>query len=53
MAMEIRMTGDKNKGNGDIRRDFPVVRPGEKRMLITGMGLTEAESDAFHFVKKH
>lgn len=51
-GMEILLPGDKNKGDGDIRRDFPGGWPGDKKNVFEGKGLTAAEKDAYEFTKK-
>jgi glycosidase len=49
---EIMMTGDKDKGDGDIRRDFPGGWPKDKHNAFTASGRTVAENEAFDFIKK-
>ena len=48
---EIMMTGDKGKGDGDLRKDFPGGWPGDARNAFTSQGRTEVENDAFNFTK--
>lgn len=49
---EIMMTGDKNKGDGDIRKDFPGGWPGDSHDAFTAQGRTGLENEAFDFTKK-
>jgi glycosidase len=51
-GMEILMPGDKNKGDGDIRRDFPGGWMNDTRNAFTLEGRTPAENEAYNFVKK-
>lgn len=46
---EIIMEGDKNKGDGYIRADFPGGWPGDARSCFTTDAMTPAEKDAFLF----
>ena len=47
---EIMMAGDKSKGDGDIRRDFPGGWPGDARNAFDASGRTELENEIFrHF----
>lgn len=48
---EIIMEGDKNKGDGYIRADFPGGWPGDPRNCFTTDGMTPAEKDAFIFTR--
>jgi len=48
---EIIMEGDKNKGDGYIRADFPGGWPGDGRSCFTTDGMTPAEKDAFLFTR--
>lgn len=48
---EIIMEGDKNKGDGWLRADFPGGWPGDEKNAFTGSGLTEQEKDALEFTK--
>lgn len=48
---EIMMTGDKAKGDGDLRKNFPGGWPGDSRNAFTSQGRTEVENDAFNFTK--
>lgn len=48
---EIMMTGEKRKGDGDIRRDFPGGWPNEKINAFTRQGRTEQQNEVFDFVK--
>lgn len=48
---EIIMEGDKNKGDGYIRCDFPGGWQGDKRDCFTIGGLTPAEKEAFLFTQ--
>ncbi|HEY4788194.1 MAG TPA: cyclomaltodextrinase C-terminal domain-containing protein, partial [Bacteroidales bacterium] len=49
---EVMMTGDKKKGDGDIRHDFPGGWPNDKRNAFTAAGRTAHEDSAFNFMKK-
>jgi glycosidase len=48
---EIVMEGDKNKGDGRLRDDFPGGWPGDTRNAFTGDGLTGREKEALEFTK--
>ncbi len=48
---EIGMKGDKAKGDGDIRRDFPGGWPGDPANAFTSAGRTEAQNEYFNFTK--
>ncbi len=49
---EINMPGSKNKGDGDIRRDFPGGWPGDERNAFTAEGRTALENEAYNYIKK-
>jgi len=49
---EILMRGDKNKGDGDIRRDFPGGWPNDNRNAFSEEGRTKEENELFNYVKK-
>ncbi|MCX2679910.1 glycoside hydrolase family 13 protein [Galbibacter sp. EGI 63066] len=54
---EIGMEGDKGKGDGDIRRDFPGgwkgdTDPDNYRDAFTAEGRTETQKEYFNFTKK-
>jgi neopullulanase len=49
---EVLMTGDKDKGDGDIRRDFPGGWAKDKHNAFTAGGRTAQENEAFDFIKK-
>jgi len=49
---EIVMEGDKSKGDGFLRTDFPGGWPGDKKNAFTGTNLTPEEKEAFDFTKK-
>ncbi len=49
---EIMMRGDKDKGDGDIRRDFPGGWPQDKRNAFEKNGRTPLENEAFDFIQK-
>ncbi|HEX2936323.1 MAG TPA: glycoside hydrolase family 13 protein [Bacteroidales bacterium] len=49
---EINMPGSKDKGDGDIRRDFPGGWPGDVRNAFTAQGRTAQENEAFNYIKK-
>jgi len=46
---EIGMKGDKEKGDGDIRRDFPGGWPGDKNNAFTAQGRTSRQQEYFQF----
>ena len=46
------MAGDKEKGDGDIRRDFPGGWAKDKRNAFIANARTEQENEAFNFIKK-
>lgn len=48
---EIVMEGDKSKGDGWLREDFPGGWPGDTRSAITGSGLTSNEKEALDFTR--
>lgn len=48
---EIVMEGDKSKGDGRLRDDFPGGWPGDARNVFTGEGLTGQEKDALGYTK--
>ncbi len=49
---EIGMTGDKNKGDGDIRRDFPGGWAGDSINAFTTQGRTEFQKSYYDFTSK-
>ena len=49
---EILMTGDKGKGDGDLRRDFPGGWQGDTRNCFVENGRTEQENEAFEFTRQ-
>lgn len=49
---EVMMTGDKNKGDGDIRKDFPGGWQDDAKNAFTPQGRTAAENEAHSFIKK-
>ncbi len=49
---EILMTGEKSKGDGNLRKDFPGGWPGDKIDAFTPQGRTAEQNDAFNFLKK-
>ncbi len=49
---EIGMTGDKNVGDGDIRRDFPGGWKGDENNAFTKEGRTEMQNELFNFTSK-
>ena len=49
---EIVMEGDKNRGDGFLRRDFPGGWQGDVKNAFTGTELTATEKEAFDFTKK-
>jgi glycosidase len=48
---EILMGGQKSKGDGDIRHDFPGGWPGDSRSAFTHEGRTAKENEAFDFIR--
>lgn len=48
---EIGMRGEKQKGDGDIRRDFPGGWPGDKVNAFTAEGRTAEQNEIFDFVR--
>jgi glycosidase len=49
---EIVMQGDKKRGDGYLREDFPGGWPGDIKNTFTGQKLDPIEQDAFAFTKK-
>ncbi len=49
---EIGMQGDKSKGDGDIRRDFPGGWQSDNNNAFTREGRTEAQNAYFNFTGK-
>ena len=49
---EIAMEGDKTRGDGYLREDFPGGWPGDEKNVFTGEMLSETEREAFSFTKK-
>jgi glycosidase len=49
---EIVMEGDKNRGDGYLRADFPGGWNGDSRNAFTGQNLTGTEKDAYTFTNK-
>lgn len=49
---EIGMQGDKGKGDGDIRRDFPGGWPSDSQNAFTESGRTQEQKQYFDFTKK-
>jgi len=49
---EIVMDGDKSRGDGYLREDFPGGWPGDTKNAFTGSEMTEMEKDALDFTKK-
>jgi glycosidase len=49
---EIVMEGDKNRGDGFLREDFPGGWSGDTKNAFTAQNLTQSEKDAFDFTKK-
>ena len=48
---EILMTGEKAKGDGNIRKDFPGGWPGDKMDAFTPQGRTPEQNDAFNYLR--
>lgn len=51
-GMEILMTGDKGKGDGDLRKDFPGGWQGDTRNCFVENGRTALENEAFEFTRQ-
>ena len=49
---EIVMEGDKNRGDGRLREDFPGGWPGDAKSVLAGTGLSEQEKEALEFTKR-
>lgn len=49
---EIVMQGDKNRGDGYLREDFPGGWNGDAKNAFTGQNLNQTEKDAYAFTKK-
>jgi glycosidase len=49
---EILMEGDKSRGDGWLREDFPGGWTGDEKNAFTGNNLTDAQKDAYSFTKK-
>lgn len=49
---EILMTGDKGKGDGDLRKDFPGGWQGDQTDCFTAEGRTAQQNEAFDFTRK-
>jgi glycosidase len=49
---EIVMEGDKNRGDGFLREDFPGGWNGDAKNAFTGQKLSETEKDAYTFAKR-
>ena len=49
---EILMTGEKSKGDGNLRKDFPGGWPGDKLNAFTPQGRTAEQNDAFNYLQK-
>ncbi len=49
---EILMTGNKDKGDGDLRKDFPGGWEGDKADCFTTEGRTPMQNEAFDFTRK-
>ncbi len=49
---EIVMQGDKSKGDGYLRQDFPGGWDGDTKNAFTGQNLSSTENEAYAFTKK-
>lgn len=49
---EILMTGDKGKGDGDLRKDFPGGWQGDTRNCFVKNGRRALENEAFEFTRQ-
>ena len=49
---EIVMEGDKSRGDGWLREDFPGGWPGDTKSVIAGTGLSPQEKEALEFTKQ-
>ena len=47
---EIQMAGEKQNGDGFIRKDFPGGWPGDSVNAFTGLGMTQQQKDAQQFM---
>ncbi|MDP4206571.1 MAG: alpha-amylase family glycosyl hydrolase, partial [Bacteroidota bacterium] len=50
-GFEIMMGGDKGKGDGDIRRDFPGGWIGDTRNAFIEAGRTSVENEVFNYIR--
>jgi glycosidase len=46
------MEGDKSKGDGWLREDFPGGWPGDTKSVLAGTGLSDQETEALEFTKR-
>jgi glycosidase len=49
---EIGMTGNKDKGDGDIRRDFPGGWPNDSINAFSAKGRTQVQNEYYNFMSK-
>ena len=49
---EIGMTGHKDKGDGDVRRDFPGGWPGDSINAFSAKGRTSIQNERFDYLAK-
>ncbi|GAA4324618.1 glycoside hydrolase family 13 protein [Mucilaginibacter gynuensis] len=49
---EILMTGTKNEGDGQIRKDFPGGWEGDKKDAFTATGRTDMQNEAFNYLQE-
>ena len=49
---EVLMTGNKQKSDGDVRRDFPGGFAGDSKNAFTGEGLSAKESDMLQWTTR-
>lgn len=49
---EILMTGDKNEGDGMLRKDFPGGWPDDTVNAFTADGRTDLQNEAFNFTRR-
>ncbi|MCL1938003.1 MAG: glycoside hydrolase family 13 protein [Candidatus Azobacteroides sp.] len=49
---EILMTGEKEDGDGDLRKDFPGGWSGDPASAFTAAGRTDLQNEAFDYVRK-
>jgi len=48
---EILMEGDKSRGDGNLRQDFPGGWEGDQQNAFTGVSLSDVQKDAYSYTK--